>query len=158
VHGIEVEVVVGVDVPEQETFADERPGQLGSDQPTHRAVPAVGPDYPGGAGLLGRAVLVPQRNVRGSVILAERDQLDPALDGDTERLQVLTEHMFGFGLRGGQREWERAVHPAERDAKQLAVPGIHLHGDALDAGADQLVDDAHPLEHVEAAGVHRYSA
>ena len=68
---------------------------------------------------------------------------------------MFAQHALGFGLRRGQRERERAVDVTERDAEELAVPGVHLHRGGLDPGADQLVDDAHPVEHVQAAGVHR---
>jgi len=66
---------------------------------------------------------------------------------------VFAQHALGFGLCGGQREWERAVDVAERDAEELAVPGRHLHRVGFDLGTDHLVDDAHPVEHVQAAGV-----
>ena len=93
-----------------------------------------------------------------SIVLGQRDQLDTALDGDPERLQVLAQHALGLGLRRGQRERERAVDVTERDAEQLAVPGVQLHRGGLDPGAQHLVDDAHPVEHVQAAGVHRDGA
>jgi hypothetical protein len=35
------------------------------------------------------------------------------------------------------------------------VAGVELHRDCLDAGAHQFVDDAHPVEHVQAAGMYR---
>ncbi len=67
---------------------------------------------------------------------------------------MLVEYALGLGLRRRQRERECAVHLTERNAKQLAAPCVHLHRDRLDAGGQHLVDDAHPVEHVEAAGMH----
>jgi hypothetical protein len=61
-------------------------------------------------------------------------------------------------LRRGHSERERAVDPTERDAEQPAVPGVELHRGGLDSGAHQLVDDAHPVEHVQTAGVYRDGA
>ena len=47
-------------------------------------------------------VLAPQGDVYTLVVLAQRDQLDTALDGDAKRLQVIAQHALGFGLRRGQ--------------------------------------------------------
>ena len=145
-----------VDVTEQEAFADEGTGQLGADQavaPRCARRRRRSPRTRWPARLIRR---VPQGEVHGrrpswvsAISSTPRSTVTPSdcrRSASTRSVSVCAV----VNVNG------KALSTlTERDAEELAVPGVHLHRGRLDPGGHHLVDDAHPVEHVQAAGVHR---
>ena len=115
---------------------------------------AVSTDHPWHRDVLNLARGVANGDLDRLAVLRQLGQFDTALHGDAQGAQVSNQHAFGLGLRSVKAEGIRGVEAVQRDAEQLVVAAVELHRLGLDAGGDQLVYRAHPLQHVQAASMH----
>ena len=87
------------------------------------------------------------------VVLTQTGKRQATVNRHPECRQVLGEHTLGLGLRGDECVWERAVDTFQRYLEHLLAPGEHVHSRRLHAGGEQVVQNAHSVEHVAASGV-----
>jgi hypothetical protein len=87
------------------------------------------------------------------IVLFEADELHPAVDLHPERTEPLSQDTLGVGLGQGQREGVGTVDGVQRYAGLRPSVQVELRACHPDTGRKDLLYDADPLEHLEAAGV-----
>src|SRR5207247_10206653 len=84
-------------------------------------------------------------------VIGESNEFDSELDGDIERGETLAQDLLGPRLRQQDRERKGAID-AVTDRKLRELPGTiaDLYGVEPFARCQELVDDAHALQRLEA--------
>ena len=87
------------------------------------------------------------------VLPVEGHELDTAIDLHPERAEPVCQDPLGIGLGLGHREGIGAVDGVKRHAGPGPSIQVELSLRDPDPGRNELPHDAHPLQHLEAAGV-----
>ncbi len=106
-------------VGEDETLVVLRAFEIHVESMARRAVGAVATNDPRRFYRLFAPIGVTQNGAHGVACLGQARQLDPALHGDPERVEMFAEQTLGFGLRQSQSERERARDGSELDSGDL---------------------------------------
>src|SRR5262245_18277268 len=89
---------------------------------------------------------VTQHSRHGVASLVQARQLDPALQGSPQRIEMFAEQTLGLGLRQSQSERERAGDGSELDSGDLLK--TMMKGEPVEsmAGCDEAIGDPHCLK------------
>ena len=98
---------------------------------------------------------VTQNGAHGVAYLGQARQLDPALHGNPERVEMFAEQTLGLGLRQSQSERERARDGSELDSGDLLE--TMMKGEPVEsmAGCDEVIGDPHCLKNFKSARENR---
>ena len=144
-------VGIGLQVGEQERLFEGLAGKADVEPMPHHAVRAVGGDHVGRPQHFIAPVGMAQRRLHARRALREIAQLDPAFDPHIERLQMLGEEPFGFGLVEEEQIGVARLERIEVESREPLAVRIEIGDPRAMAALEKWLDDAVLFEEFERA-------